>query len=231
MRLILFGFLLGLVTGLSVAEEETSSQRLAKSQEGMAEASWPKKPDNRLSPLSGKMKNVTEISPRFYGEEKEFRTRQLGEWQRESAWKGKTAGDVSVHSRWQDDRWDRNVSWKNAKTQHEAFQLSSQAEPGQILVPRNLPRVPAPDWAARSSVAGIRDQESLRMYEGRLTRVRQQVTARETDSENERDLGPGRQEQFQPGEVEKMLADPLGEIRGQAKERPSAASPLAAADN
>lgn len=231
MRLIVFGFLLGLVTSLSVAEEETSSQRLAKTQEGMAEGSWPKKPDNRLSPLSGKMKNVTEVSPRFYGEEKEFRTRQLGEWQRESAWKGKTAGDVSAHSRWQDERWGRNVSWKDGKTEHEALQPSARAEPGQILAPRTLPRVSAPDWASRSRVAGIRDSESLRMYEGKLTRVRQQVAVQETDPENERDLGPDRREQFRPGEVEKMLADPLGQIRGQVKERPSAASPLAAADN
>ena len=69
------------------------------------------------------------------------------------------------------------------------------------------------------------------MYEGRLTRVRQQVAVQETGFESERDLGPDRQEQFQPNEVEKMLADPLGEIRGQVREQPSVASPLAAADN
>ena len=69
------------------------------------------------------------------------------------------------------------------------------------------------------------------MYEGRFTRVRQQVAVQETELENERDLGPERQEQFRPSEVEKMLADPLKDIRGQVKERPSAASPLAAADN
>jgi len=231
MRLILFGFLLGFAAAGSAAEEETSSQRLAKTQEGMAEANWPKKPDNRLSPLSGKMKDVSVISPRFYGEEKVFCARQLGEWQKEFAWKGKEAGGVSVRSRWQDERWDRSVSWVGGETRQEAFQPSARTEPGKMLTPKNLPRAPAPDWSSRSSGTASRDQGSLRMYEGRFTRVRQQVSVQETDPENERDLGPHRREQFQPSEVEKMLADPLGDIRGKVKERPSEASPLAAADN
>jgi len=231
MRLILFGFFLGLAAAGSVAEKETSSQRLAKSQEGVAEASWPRKPDNRISPLSGKMKEVTEISPRFYSEEKEFRVRQLGEWQRESSWKGKEAEGVSARSGWQDERWDPKASWEDGKMRQDDFQPVARAEPGQILTARNLPRAYAPDWSSRSSRTVLRDQGNLRMYEGRLTRVRQQVSVQERGLENERDLGPDRQEQFQPNEVEKMLADPLGEIRGQVKERPSVASPLAAADN
>jgi len=231
MRLILFGFFLGLAAAGSVAEEGTSAQRLAKSQEGMAEASWPRKPDNRLSPLSGKMKDVTEISPRFYGEEREFRSRQLSEWQKDSAWKGREAKGVFARSGWQDERWDQKGSWGDGKMRQNDFQPAARAEPGQIRTLRNLPRAYAPGWSSRSSSTALRDQGNLRMYEGRLTRVRQQVAVQETGFESERDLGPDRQEQFQPNEVEKMLADPLGEIRGQVREQPSVASPLAAADN
>ena len=93
---------------------------------------------------------------------------------------------------------------------------------------REIGREAAEGWSSRAARMGGGREGSLRMYEGRLTRVRQQVWQ---ESEEARDLGPGRQEKFSPQEVERMLADPLGQARGAAREQSPAASLLAAADN
>ena len=93
---------------------------------------------------------------------------------------------------------------------------------------REMERETAHGWSSRTARTGGGREGSLQMYEGRLTRVRQQVWQ---ESEEARVLGPGRQEKFSPAEVEKMLSRPVGELRGAAKEQSPEAFPLAAADN
>ncbi len=101
---------LGLAAAISVGEE-TSSQRLENAQRGMAGASWPKKPDNRLSPLSGKMKETSEISPRFYGSGKEFEAPRLNHVQKQAALGQKPAWEGGA-------RVDGNRSAGSKRTAH-----------------------------------------------------------------------------------------------------------------
>ena len=211
------------------AEEENSAQRLENAQKGMAEGSWPRKPDNRLSPLSGKMKDTAEISPRFYGQEKEFRTRSWGDAEREAGSFSSSHWQVPSGRKWEEARWNQAGEWAEGENRNTKFQPSADSGESRILSYRELSRESVPDWSSRSSSLAGGTDGSLRMYEGRLTRVRQQVAREETSA---RDLGPGRQEKFSPEEVEKMLSEPVGELRGTVTTgRSATASPPATAGN
>lgn len=218
---------LGLVF-LAPAEEENSSQRLEKAQTGMAEGSWPRKPDSRLSPLSGKMKEMTEISPRFFGQDKEFRAKEAGEWQKEARVGSGKTWDRSAGHPWEEARWNQTGTWEEGAAKNEKFQPVPRQDAERLLVYRELERSAAPDWSSRPSRMGGLVDGSLRMYEGRLTRVREQVWREEQPV---RDLGPSRQERFKPEEVEKMLSEPRQAsdrgLRGQSAK----ASPPAIAGN
>ena len=209
------------------AEEENSVQRLENAQKWMAEGSWPRKPDNRLSPLSGKLKDMTEISPRFYGEEKEFRTRSWGDAEKETAassfhWQAPNG------RKWEEARWNQAGEWADRENRNAKFQPSADSGESRILSYRELSRESAPEWSSRSSSLAGGTDGSLRMYEGRLIRVREQVVREEKSA---RDLGPGRQEKFSPEEVEKMLSEPVGELRGTVTGQPATASLPATAGN
>jgi hypothetical protein len=228
MRVILYGFLLGLAAAVSVAEEESSSQRLTKTQEGMAEASWPRKPDNRLSPLSGKMKDSQEISVRYYGKEKEFRGNLAEGWLKEASFGSKANWEGASGRKWEEARWGQDREWASGKGVSEKFQPPTELASERTLTMREVERENAQGWSSRAARMGGGRDGSLRMYEGRLTRVRQQVWQ---ESKEARDLGAGRKEMFSPQEVDKMLSQPVGELRGEAREQSAKASPLAAADN
>jgi hypothetical protein len=218
---------LGLAAAISVGQE-TSSQRLENAQRGMAGASWPKKPDNRLSPLSGKMKETSEISPRFYGSGKEFQAPRLDHVQKQAAHGQKPAWEGGAARGWEQVRWQQVDSSSFGAKRSERFEPSAAVQDQRSWQFEEVARKDAPDWSSRVTRTVQKSDGTLRMYEGRLTRVREQVWREE---ENQRDLGPGRQEKFRPEEVEKMLSQPVGEFRGAATERSPAASPLAAADN
>ena len=224
-RLLALG--LGLTAVISVGEE-TSSQRLENAQRGMAEASWPKKPDNRLSPLSGKMKETAEISPRFYGSGNEFEAPRLDQVQKQAAIGQKPAWEGGSARGWEQVRWQQTDNSSFGARRSERFEPSAAVQEQRSWQFEEVARKAAPDWSSRSTRTVQKSDGTLRMYEGRLTRVREQVWREE---ESQRDLGPGRQEKFRPEEVEKMLSQPVGEFRGAATERSPAASPLAAADN
>ena len=210
----------------SWAEQESSVQRLEQAQEGMAEASWPKKPDTRLSPLSGKIKDTSEISPRFFGQDKEFRTRSWGDQEKEANPSGQQEWRSPGSRRWEEARWNQAGEWSQRGSRNQKFQAPDDSAPTKLLSYRELGRDTAPDWSSRSSSLGGGSEGSLRMYEGRLTRVREQVRHEE---QNVRDLGSGRQEKFSPQEVEKMLSEPVGELRGTVTGQSAGASlPLAA---
>ena len=210
------------------AEDESSVQRLEDAQRGVAEANWPKKPDNRLSPLSGKMKEISKISMRYYGQEKEFRAKPAERWQQEARIGQKPDWEAAEGQNWREARWDQGGGVLATAAKNEKFQPGAEFASQPTMKFREVEQESMTGWSSRlARTAGGRDG-SLKMYEGRLTRVREQVWHEE---QAPRHLGPGRQEKFSPTEVEKMLSQPVGELRGAAREQSPAASPLAAADN
>ena len=213
----------------AVAEEENSVQRLQDAQKGLAEASWPKKPDNRSSPLSGKMKSISEISPRYYGQEKEFRTFRAdsfekgARWGNQSFWEGRGASPADGA------RWNPGETSSEKPDRNEKFQPQEESTPNQTMTFREMDRPLAPDWSSRAPRTMVRADGQPRMYAGRLIRVREQV---QRDEETKsRDLGSGRREQFNPREVETLLSQPVGKFREEARGRFPEASPPAVEDN
>jgi len=223
-----------LVLGLAVATtplgvaEENSAQRLENAQRGVAEGSWPRKPDNRLSPLSGKMKDSQEISVRYYGKEKEVRAKSAEGWGKEASFGQRANWEGASGRKWEEARWGQDRDWAAGRGENEKFQPQRELAAEQTMTMREIERETAQGWSSRAARMGGGREGSLRMYEGRLTRVRQQVWREE---ENARDLGPGRQEKFRPEEVEKMLSQPVGDFRRAATEQSPGASPRAAPDN
>lgn len=219
---------LGLVSVLPGLGEENSAQRLEDAQKGMAEPSWPRKPDNRLSPLSGKMKESREISVSYYGKEREIPAKTTEMSERQASLGQKAPWQGAMGRNWEEVRWNQSGDSAADVSENKKFQPSEELASQKTTKHRELAREPATDWSSRSARLKGRKNDTLPIYEGRLTRVRQQVWQEET---NPRDLGPGRQEKFSPQEVEKMLSRPVGEPRGTVKEQSPTASPLAAADN
>lgn len=212
----------------SALGEENSAQRLENAQRGIAEASWPKKPDNRLSPLSGKMRESREISVSYFGKEKEVQAKTAEGWQKHARTQRTAGWDQEAGHSWQKELWSQNRHTTSGEARHKEFQPDKDLGPKRTVTFRALEREREGDWSSRSARLGSGRDGSLRMYEGRLTRVRQQVWQEEPSP---RDLGPGRQEKYSPEEVEKMLSRPIGESRGAAKEQSPGAFPLATADN
>ena len=190
---------------LSATGEENSTQRLENAQRGVAEASWPRKPDNRLSPLSGKMKETAKISTRYYGQEKEFRAKTAEGWQKESRTGQRSEWQATTGRNWEGVRWNQTRDAVSDGDRNERFQPGGELASQRSMMFRELEREPATEWSSRSARLTRGAERSLEMYEGRLTRVRKQVWQEERDV---RDLGPGRQEKFSPQEVEKMLSQP-----------------------
>ena len=102
---------LGCVLVSAVTAEENSAQRLESAQRGMAEPSWPRKPDDRLSPLSGKMKENREISVRYYGQEKEFRGKSAEGWLKEASLGRKAEWEGAAGRKWEEGRWGQDRDW------------------------------------------------------------------------------------------------------------------------
>jgi|GEM_PF-1280647 len=220
--------MVGLASILPGWGEENSAQRLENAQQGMAEGSWPRKPDNRLSPLSGKTKDNREISLRYYGKEKEFRGKSAEGWLQETSFGQKPNWEGASGRNWEGLRWGQDRDWAAGKGESEKFQMQAELGSEQTVTMREMGRETAQGWASRAARLGGGRDGALRMYEGRLTRVRQQVGPGEPSP---RDLGPGRQEKFTPREVDEMLSRPVGEPRANVREQSPEASPLAAADN
>lgn len=187
--------------------EENSARRLENAQQGMAEPSWPRKPDSRLSPLSGKMKDTEKISPKFFGQDREFRTRQLDEWSRESRLGSAARWEGASPSSWEQTRWHQNRDWAESGEKNATFQPAGGLAGAGGVQYREVEKAPRPDWSSRSSRLSGSADGLLRRYDGKLTRVREQVRQEERSA---RDLGPDRREQFRPEEVEKILARPTG---------------------
>jgi hypothetical protein len=81
-------------------------------------------------------------------------------------------------------------------------QASTFQKKGEIQM-NDLTSKEGPNWVTRRSPQYHQKNGDLRMYEGRLVRVREKVSHEEDLMR--RDLGVGKQEIFNPDEVQKML--------------------------
>ena len=68
-----------MVWGLISQAQESGQDRLESAQSGGKDVAWPRKPDQRLSSLSGKMKDFREISGQEYEGTREFRSERVYE--------------------------------------------------------------------------------------------------------------------------------------------------------
>lgn len=199
----------------SGAGEGNGAQRMDKAQQGMAEPSWPRSPDQRLSPLSGKMKSTLEITPKDFGKSKNFPARQAGHWQKESSLISKPKWPSNQAQGWEHARWNQaGISKDNEKTSAKFPNPQEPLAADRIQV-RQIKAESGPEWLDRTSRMTTADRGEPRPYEGRLTRVREQVWRETQDA---RDLGKGRQERFKPEEVEKILAQPAGKFGDEVRE-------------
>jgi hypothetical protein len=197
---LILGVLLGNVFG------ETSAGNLADAQQGLADASWPKKPGSQVSSFSGKMTDFKQLDmknyekgksfqgARLYGDQKESKLASTPLWEKgissysgkESSWSGKQASGM-----------DGAKSSSFASGRESSWQNKSM---GQL---DSIARKESPDWASRTSPKFQKEDGGLPMYEGRLTRIRETV-ARQEPGEG-RDLGEGKKETFNPSEVQRLL--------------------------
>lgn len=197
---LILGVLLGNVFG------ETSAGNLADAQQGLADASWPKKPGSQVSSFSGKMTDFKQLDmknyekgksfqgARLYGDQKESKLVSTPLWEKgissysgkESSWSGKQASGM-----------DGAKSSSFASGRESSWQNKSMGQLDSIV------RKESPDWASRTSPKFQKQDGGLPMYEGRLTRIRETV-ARQEPSEG-RDLGEGKKETFNPSEVQRLL--------------------------
>jgi len=165
---------------------------------------------------------------RYYGKEKEFRGKSAEGWLKEASFGQKQNWEGVAGRNWEAVRWGQNRDWVSGKGESEKFQMQAELASQQTVTMREMERETAQGWSSRAARLGGGRDGSLRMYEGRLTRVRQQVGQGDP---RPRDLGPNRQEKFSPREVDEMLSRPVGVPRAAVREQSPEASPLAAADN
>ena len=223
---IVFGGLL--LTACSLVAGETGAGRLGDAQEDPANASWPRKPDARLSPLSGKMKSISEISPRYYGQGREFSTVRLDPFEKKSSLGDRPAWEREDGPHREQERWGGGTEFAGGEKKSGRYQAQQTLASSDTRVFRQIPGETASGWSSRSDRVTQKSDGGLKMYEGRLTRVRARMVEEE---KNVRDLGAGRQESYRPDQVEKMLSQPLGDLRGPVREPPAAASPPGAGGN
>ncbi|NDC79902.1 MAG: hypothetical protein EB090_01320 [Verrucomicrobia bacterium] len=232
-----FWVTLSMGMALTLQAQESGPSRLEAAETGEKDVAWPRKPDNRLSSLSGKMKDFREIPNQDYGGAKEFRSDRLYE-------------DRQASSLAAVPMWSMSESPVGKKDDTSLFKDSSTAKPSErnhfdpesarreemeLREERQLSRHEAMGWASRTSRMGQATDGSLQMYEGRLTRVRHQVSHESNSAD--RDLGEGRREKYSPEEVRRLLQQQPGlpEIKEMVRpalpvraESPAASRPLAA---
>ena len=201
-----FGLFL-LMLLISPISAQESGSAINSAQERLADSSWPKKPGNQLSPLSGKMKDVKQIGQKEYANGKEFKSSRLYEERKESSmasvpmWAKSSSSSLdskesSLSSRGA-SRWDRSENSRFSQG------TSSSLQGKQNLEQKEFTQKEAPDWSFRSSRTFQDGDGTRQMYQGRLTHVRERLSYDEPKTE--RDLGEGRKEMFTPSEVKKIL--------------------------
>jgi len=196
-------FLLGIV---SMGWAEGSGENLPRAQQGRREQSWYKNPDNQTSAFAGKMfesKKIqiksyegaqSELGKQFYAsaENSDYNTRHLQA--------SKDSPYSARRSEWSES--ERSELDGVMQADLEAGKASAFQKKSEIQM-NDLTSKEGPNWVTRRSPQYHQKNGDLRMYEGRLIRVREKVS-REDDL-TRRDLGVGKQEIFNPDEVQKML--------------------------
>lgn len=197
-------FLLVLLISSLPAQESGSAMNSA--QKGLADSSWPKKPGNQVSPLSGKMKDVRQIDPKEYAVGKEFKSDRLYEepkesrvtsvpmWARSSTTVANKESSLGAHGT---SSWDQTENTRFVQGRSSFLQGRGNLEQKEIAHKDNQ------DWSSRTSRTFQSEDGTKQMYQGRLIRVRERVA--QDDQNMRRNLGEGKKEVFSPSEVKKMF--------------------------
>jgi hypothetical protein len=191
---------------VSMSWGQGSADNLARAQEGMGERSFPKKPNDQISAFAGKMFESKEIQIKKYkggqselkqqlyasAENSDYNTRHLQAFKespysvRRNEWS--EAKRSNMDGIIQADLEERQASTFQKKSEIQMSGLTSKE---------------GPNWVTRRSPQYHQKNGERRMYEGHLVRVREKVSREEGSTQ--RDLGVGKQEIFNPDEVQKML--------------------------
>jgi hypothetical protein len=195
-----------LVLFISSLPAQESGSAMNSAQKGLADSSWPKKPGNQVSPLSGKMKDVKQIDPKEYGMGKEFKSGRVYEepkesrmasvpmWARSSTGVSNKESSLGAHGT---SSWDQTENTRFSQETKSSLQGRENLEQKEIIQKKSG------DWSSRVSRTFQNEDGSREMYQGRLIRVRERVAQ---DNPNMgRNLGEGKKEVFSPSEVKKIL--------------------------
>ena len=234
-RVLLFAQVVGMA--LTLQAQESGQVRLDAAENGGKDVAWPRKPDNRLSSLSGKMKDFREIPGQEYTGSKEFHSERLYEDRQASSlasiplWATAHSGDGEKRA----DLFARDATLKDGEAASRFDPAASRRGEVEVREERQLLRPEATGWASRNSPMGQATDGSLQMYEGRLVRIRQRVNREALSAD--RDLGEGHREKYSPEEVQRLIQQKPGlpEIKETVRpalpvraESPAAFRPLAA---
>ena len=197
-------FLLMFLISPLLAQESASAMNNA--QQGLADSSWPKKPGNQISPLSGKMKDVKQIDQKEYATSKEFKNGRLYDERKESSmasvpmWARSSSAvankESSLGTRGKSS-WDQTESTRFAQGTRSSLQGRGNLEQKEFI------HKETDDWSSRTSRTFQNEDGAQQMYQGRLLRVRERVSRDEPNMG--RDLGEGKKEMYSPSEVRKIL--------------------------
>ena len=208
--------LMFLISQLSAQE---SASAMNNAQQGLADTSWPKKPGNQISPLSGKMKDVQQIDQKEYAAGKEFKNGRLYEdrresgmssvpmWARSSSAVANKESPLGTHG---------NSSWDQSENSRFSQEASSTLQRKGNLEQKDFSHKETDDWSSKTSRTFQNEDGTRQMYQGRLIRVRERVAKDEPNTG--RELGEGKKEMYSPSEVRKILdgqpapIDPLQKV-------------------
>jgi len=200
------GFFL-LILVISPLSAQESANAMNNAQQGLADTSWPKKPGNQISPLSGRMKDVKQIDQKEYATGKELKNGRLYEDRRESGMASVPMWDKYSSSSFgnkESSLSSRSASrWDQSENSRFSQGTSSSLQGKQNLEQKKFTQKEAPDWSSRTSRTFQSEDGTKQMYQGRLIRVRERVA--QDDPNMGRNLGEGKKEMFSPSEVKKML--------------------------
>jgi len=196
-------FLLGLV---SLGWGQGSAENLARAQEGSREESSPKQPNNKTSSFEGKMFESKSIQIKKYEEgQSELGQRMYASVGNSSYHAGQLQTSQESRYSGQKNEWSESGRSDFDGVLHSNFragQASDFQKKSEIQM-NDLTSKEGPNWVTRRSPQYHQKDGELRMYEGRLVRVRERVNRQEDCTT--RDLGAGKQEVFGPNEVKEML--------------------------
>jgi len=197
-------FLLIFLNSPLPAQESASAMNNA--QQGLADTSWPKKPGNQISPLSGKMKGAKQIDQKEYATGKEFKNDRLYEdrrksgmasvpmWERSSSALANKESSLGTHGT---SSWDQTQNTRFVQGRMSSLQSRENLEQKEVA------HKDSGDWSSRTSRTFQNEDGTKQMYQGRLIHVRERVA--QDDSNMRRDLGEGKKEMYNPAEVKKIL--------------------------